>query len=158
MGTRNSVILLSLMHWGMAYGILSERISRPDGTVGIVVVDQIQWARTISLSDTMTWLRWCSLTRRKARERVSEWLSRWLRGQRNPKVKRNILAIIPARGNSKGIPRKNVRLLCGKPLIAYTIGAALSSKLIDRVVVSTKDEGIAEVSKKYGAEVIRRPP
>jgi len=73
-------------------------------------------------------------------------------------VKSNILAIIPARGGSKGIPRKNVRLLCGKPLIAYTIEAALSSKLIDRVVVSTEDKEIAKVSKKYGAEVIRRPP
>jgi CMP-N,N'-diacetyllegionaminic acid synthase len=73
-------------------------------------------------------------------------------------VERSILAIIPARGGSRGIPRKNVRLLCGKPLIAYTIEAALSSKLIDRVVVSTEDEEIAEVSKKYGAEVISRPP
>jgi len=72
-------------------------------------------------------------------------------------VKRNILAIIPARGDSKGIPQKNVRLLCGKPLIAYTLEAALSSKLIDRVVVSTEDEEIAEVSKRYGAEVISRP-
>lgn len=73
-------------------------------------------------------------------------------------VERNILAVIPARGSSRGIPRKNVKLLCGKPLIAYTIEAALSSKLIDRAVVSTEDEEIAEVSKKYGAEVISRPP
>jgi CMP-N,N'-diacetyllegionaminic acid synthase len=73
-------------------------------------------------------------------------------------VNSSVVAIIPARGGSKGIPRKNVRLLCGKPLIAYTIEAALSSKLIDRVVVSTEDEEIAEVSKKCGAEVIRRPP
>jgi len=72
-------------------------------------------------------------------------------------VERNILAIIPARGGSKGIPRKNLRLLCGKPLIAYTIEAALNSKLINRVVVSTEDEEIAKVSKKYGAEVISRP-
>jgi CMP-N,N'-diacetyllegionaminic acid synthase len=72
-------------------------------------------------------------------------------------VERSILAIIPARGGSRGIPRKNVRLLCGKPLIAYTIEAALSSKLIDRVVVSTEDEKIADVSKKYGAEIISRP-
>lgn len=69
----------------------------------------------------------------------------------------NVVAIIPARGGSRGIPRKNVRLLCGKPLIAYTIETALSSELVDRVVVSTEDEEIAEVSKKYGAEVIRRP-
>ena len=72
-------------------------------------------------------------------------------------VERSILAIIPARGGSRRLPRKNVRLLCGKPLIAYTIEAALSSKLIDRVVVSTEDEEIAEVSKKYGAEVLERP-
>jgi len=72
-------------------------------------------------------------------------------------VEHSILAIIPARGGSKGTPRKNVRLLCGKPLIAYTIEAALSSKLIDRVVVSTEDEEIAKVSKKYGAEVLERP-
>ena len=72
-------------------------------------------------------------------------------------MKRNILAVIPARGSSKGVPRKNVRLLCGKPLIVYTIEAALSSKLIDRVVVSTEDKEIAEISKEYGAEVISRP-
>lgn len=71
--------------------------------------------------------------------------------------KPKIVAIIPARGGSKGIPRKNIRLLCGKPLIAYTIEAALSSKLIDRVVVSTEDEEIAKISKRYGAEVIKRP-
>jgi CMP-N-acetylneuraminic acid synthetase len=72
-------------------------------------------------------------------------------------VNSNVVAIIPARGGSKGIPRKNVRLLCGKPLIAYTIEAALSSRLIYRVVVSTEDEEIAEISKNYGAEVIKRP-
>lgn len=71
--------------------------------------------------------------------------------------KPNILAIIPARGGSKGIPRKNVRLLCGKPLIAYTIEAALSSKLVDRVVVSTEDEEIGKISREYGAEIIKRP-
>jgi len=69
----------------------------------------------------------------------------------------NILAVIPARGGSRGVPRKNVRLVCGKPLIAYTIEAALDSKLINRVVVSTEDEEIAEISKKYGAKVISRP-
>jgi len=72
-------------------------------------------------------------------------------------VKPETLAIIPARGGSKGIPRKNIKLLYGKPLIAHTIEAALNSKLIDRVVVSTEDEEVAEVSKKYGAEVIKRP-
>jgi len=69
----------------------------------------------------------------------------------------DIVAIIPARGGSKGIPRKNVKLLCGKPLIAYAIEAALSSKYIGRVVVSTEDKEIAEVAGEYGAEVIERP-
>jgi CMP-N-acetylneuraminic acid synthetase/spore coat polysaccharide biosynthesis predicted glycosyltransferase SpsG len=73
-------------------------------------------------------------------------------------VNSKVLAIIPARGGSRGIPRKNVRLLCGKPLIAYTIEATLGSKLIDRVVVSTEDEEIAEVSRIYGADVVERPP
>ena len=69
------------------------------------------------------------------------------------KEKPEVLAIIPARGGSKGIPRKNIVDLCGKPLIAYSIEAALKSKLIDRVVVSTEDEEIAEVAKAWGAEV-----
>lgn len=68
-----------------------------------------------------------------------------------------ILAIIPARGGSKRIPGKNIKLLAGKPLIAYTIESATKSKLIDKVVVSTDDPRIAEVSKKYGAEIIERP-
>jgi len=72
-------------------------------------------------------------------------------------MKTKILAIIPARGGSKGIPRKNIRLLAGKPLIAYSIEAALKSKYISRVIVSTEDEEIAEVAKIYGAEVIKRP-
>ena len=63
------------------------------------------------------------------------------------------LAIIPARGLSKGIPRKNVRLVAGKPLIAWTIEAALNAKGVDRVLVSTEDEEIAEVARQYGAEV-----
>jgi CMP-N-acetylneuraminic acid synthetase/spore coat polysaccharide biosynthesis predicted glycosyltransferase SpsG len=70
----------------------------------------------------------------------------------------NVIAIIPARGGSKGIPRKNVRLLNGKPLIAYVIETAKRAKNIDKVVVSTEDEEIASVSKQYGAEVIMRPP
>jgi CMP-N-acetylneuraminic acid synthetase/spore coat polysaccharide biosynthesis predicted glycosyltransferase SpsG len=69
-----------------------------------------------------------------------------------------VIAIIPARGGSKGIPRKNVRLLNGKPLIAYVIETAKRAKNIDMVVVSTEDEEIASVSKQYGAEVIMRPP
>nr|CAI64277.1 cytidyltransferase, putative [uncultured archaeon]CBH36660.1 conserved hypothetical protein, cytidylyltransferase family [uncultured archaeon] len=68
-----------------------------------------------------------------------------------------ILAIIPARGGSKGIPRKNIRLLVGKPLIAYSIETALKANYIDKVVVSTEDAEIAEIAKIYGAEVIERP-
>lgn len=64
-----------------------------------------------------------------------------------------MIAIIPARGGSKGLPGKNVKLLSGKPLIAYTIEAALASKLISRVIVSTEDPHIAEIAIKYGAEV-----
>ncbi len=63
------------------------------------------------------------------------------------------MALIPARGGSKGIPRKNIKDLCGKPLIAYSIEAGLNSKYIDSVVVSTDDSEIAEVSKRFGAEV-----
>ncbi|MGB9927145.1 MAG: cytidylyltransferase domain-containing protein [Methanosarcina sp.] len=69
----------------------------------------------------------------------------------------DIIAIIPARGGSKGIPRKNIKLLAGKPLIAYTIEEALKSKYLNQVVVSTEDEEIENISKRYGAEVIRRP-
>ena len=64
-----------------------------------------------------------------------------------------VLALIPARGGSKSIPRKNVRLLGGHPLIAYSIKAAHACRVIERVVVSTDDEDIAEVARKYGAEV-----
>lgn len=66
---------------------------------------------------------------------------------------KKFLAIIPARGGSKGIPRKNIKLLRGKPLIYYTIKAALACKKIDRVVVSTEDKEIAKISLKLGAEV-----
>jgi CMP-N-acetylneuraminic acid synthetase len=65
----------------------------------------------------------------------------------------NILGIIPARGGSKGIPRKNIKLLAGKPLIAWTIGEAKKSRYINRLIVSTDDKEIAEVAKSYGAEV-----
>lgn len=68
-----------------------------------------------------------------------------------------ILGIIPARGGSKGILMKNIKMIAGKPLIAWTIEAAKKSRLIDRYVVSTEDEGVAQVAKKYGAEVIKRP-
>lgn len=68
-----------------------------------------------------------------------------------------VIAVIPARGGSKGVPRKNIKLLAGKPLIAYTIETALQSKSLDRVIVSTDDEEIAKISSDYGAEVINRP-
>lgn len=68
-------------------------------------------------------------------------------------MKRNILAIIPARGGSKGIPRKNVRLLGGKPLLAYSIEHALQARQVNRTVVSTDDAEIAEIARQYGAEV-----
>jgi len=67
------------------------------------------------------------------------------------------LAVIPARGGSKGIPRKNIRPLAGKPLLAYTLTAALRSQYIQRVVVSTDDSEIAQVAQRYGAEVVWRP-
>ncbi len=68
-------------------------------------------------------------------------------------MKNEILAIIPARGGSKGLPGKNILNLNGKPLIAHTILASKNSKFITRVVVSTDDKEIGEISKKYGAEV-----
>lgn len=68
-----------------------------------------------------------------------------------------ILAIIPARGGSKGIPRKNIKLLNGKPLIFYTINAALQSRHVTRTVLSTEDEEISSVALACGAEVVIRP-
>ena len=65
----------------------------------------------------------------------------------------NILALIPARGGSKGLPRKNIKPLLGKPLIGWTIEQANNSKYIDKVIVSTDDEEIAKISKEYDAEV-----
>lgn len=67
-----------------------------------------------------------------------------------------VLAIIPARGGSKGIPKKNIRLLAGKPLISYSILNALSCNIIDDVYVSTDNLEIAEVAKNYGAGVVLR--
>ena len=63
------------------------------------------------------------------------------------------LAIIPARGGSKRIPRKNIRLFLGKPVISYPIKAALESRLFDEVMVSTDDDEIAEVARQFGAKV-----
>ncbi len=70
---------------------------------------------------------------------------------------KKILAIIPARGGSKKLPGKNIKMMAGKPLIAYTIISALESKYIDKTIVSTDSQKIIEVSKRYGAEVIQRP-
>jgi len=63
------------------------------------------------------------------------------------------IAIIPARGGSKRIPRKNIKLFMGKPIIAYSIEAALQSGLFEEVMVSTDDEEIAEIARQYGAKV-----
>lgn len=69
------------------------------------------------------------------------------------------IAVIPARGGSKRIPRKNIREFCGKPMIAYSIEAAIKSKLFDRIIVSTDDDEIASVAQAFGAELpFRRPP
>jgi CMP-N,N'-diacetyllegionaminic acid synthase len=65
----------------------------------------------------------------------------------------NVVALIPARSGSKGVPNKNIKFLAGYPLIAFSIKAALKSKLIDRVIVSTDSEEYASIAKEYGAEV-----
>jgi CMP-N-acetylneuraminic acid synthetase len=75
----------------------------------------------------------------------------------------NVLAVIPARGGSTTLPRKNILPFCGKPMIAYSIEAALSARRsgasIDRVIVSTDDAEIADISRKFGADVpFMRPP
>ena len=66
---------------------------------------------------------------------------------------KNAIAIIPARGGSKRIPKKNIKDFFGKPLIAYSIEAALKSNLFEKIIVTTDDEEIAEITKQYGAEV-----
>ena len=68
-----------------------------------------------------------------------------------------IPGVIPVRGGSKGTPKKNIREICGKPLIAWTIEAAKESRSLDRFVVSTEDPEIAGISREWGAEVIDRP-
>ncbi len=70
----------------------------------------------------------------------------------------NILAVIPARGGSKGIPKKNLIKLLGKPLIVYTIEAAKSSKKISKLVLTTDDPEIASIGREFNLEVIKRPP
>jgi len=66
---------------------------------------------------------------------------------------KTILGLIPARGGSKGLLRKNIKLLLGEPLVAWTTEQALASKYLDKVIVSTDDEEIAKISKNFGAEV-----
>ena len=68
-------------------------------------------------------------------------------------IKEKEFCIIPARGGSKRIPRKNIKNFLGKPIIAYSIEAAIKSKLFDEVMVSTDDQEIAEIAQKYGAKV-----
>ncbi len=70
----------------------------------------------------------------------------------------NILAIVPARGGSKGIPRKNIKLLNGKPLLAYTVEVIKNSKLIDRAICSTDDDEIINIANNYGLDApFKRP-
>jgi len=70
---------------------------------------------------------------------------------------KKILSIIPARGGSKALARKNIKNIAGKPLIAWTIQAALNSKYITKTVVSSEDDEILKISQKNGADVIKRP-
>lgn len=75
---------------------------------------------------------------------------------------KNVLAVIPARGGSKGVPRKNIKLLDGKPLIYYMLSAALKSKMINCVAVSSEDDEILNIANKYGKKskkfiLIKRP-
>ena len=70
---------------------------------------------------------------------------------------KEIMAVIPARGGSKGILRKNLRKILDKPLIAYTIEASLKSKYITRTVLSSEDDEILSVAKEYGAQTLKRP-
>ena len=70
---------------------------------------------------------------------------------------KRILGLIPARGGSKGIPRKNIREIDGKPLIAFSIEAAKKSKYLDSVIVSSEDDEILSISKQLGAEILKRP-
>ena len=76
---------------------------------------------------------------------------------RNQDISNRCIAIIPARGSSKSIPKKNIIDLAGRPLIAYTILSAEKCGIFDRVVVSTDDKKIEHIALKYGAEVIKRP-
>ena len=68
-----------------------------------------------------------------------------------------MIALILARGGSKGVPKKNIKILANKPLIGYVIEAASKSKKIDQIYVSTDSQEISDISKKYGAKIIERP-
>ncbi len=68
-----------------------------------------------------------------------------------------VLGLIPARGGSKGVPGKNIKAICGKPLIVWTIESALQSSLLDKTVVTTDSEKIAEIARNAGAEILMRP-
>ena len=68
-----------------------------------------------------------------------------------------ILGLIPARGGSKGVPGKNIKKICGKPLIEWTIGSAKKSKRLEEILVSTDSEEIADIARKCGAEILMRP-
>ena len=72
-------------------------------------------------------------------------------------MKNNVIAIIPARGGSKGVPRKNMRMMAGKPLIVYSIEVAKKSKYFDKIFVSTENKEIAKISQEYDVEIIKRP-
>lgn len=74
-------------------------------------------------------------------------------GEEKISYKKRAIAIIPARGGSKRIPRKNIKPFMGKPVIAYSIEAALQSGMFDEVMVSTEDEEIADIAKTYGAKI-----
>lgn len=73
-------------------------------------------------------------------------------------MNKNIVAIIPARGGSKGLPRKNVMDFCGKPLVAWSVVQSLNSRLVNQVFVTTDNKEIARIASQYGAIPIQRPP
>jgi N-acylneuraminate cytidylyltransferase len=77
----------------------------------------------------------------------------------NQTVQTEVLALIPARGGSKSIPRKNIHPFAGHPLIAYSIAAGLAAETVTRVIVSTDDDEIAGIARRFGAQVpFIRPP
>ena len=76
---------------------------------------------------------------------------------RKGKISKKIMALIPARGASRGLPRKNALKILGKPLVSYSIVQSIQSKYIEKTVVSSEDEEILEIAEKENAEIIRRP-